>query len=200
MKARTQAAAVANAALEIDQAAAWRQIVTRDSRARFFYGVTTTGIFCRPGCASRRPLRANIRFFRTAGEARTAGFRACKRCQPSAPTRDPVRTLRSHLEAHFDRPVRLAELGRLAGLGPFTVQRLFKQAMGVSPSQYQRALRAGSLRSALKRGTAVTEAVYEAGFGSSSRAYEGAGLGMTPARFADGGRGERISYATARSE
>src|ERR1035438_10355103 len=111
----------------------------------------------------------------------------------------PVDKVRAHIEAHHDRPVSLAELGRLVRLSPFTVQRLFKQAMGVSPLQYQRALRAGSLRSALKQGDSVTDAIYNAGFGSSSRAYEGAQLGMTPARFAQGGRGEQIGYTTAKS-
>ncbi len=85
------------------------------------------------------------------------------------------------------------------GLSPFTVQRLFKRELGVSPLQYHRALRAGSLRTALKQGDNVTDAIYNAGFGSSSRAYEGAQLGMTPARFAQGGRGEQIGYTTARS-
>jgi AraC family transcriptional regulator of adaptative response/methylated-DNA-[protein]-cysteine methyltransferase len=93
----------------------------------------------------------------------------------------------------------LAELGRIAGLSPFTVQRLFKRELGVSPLQYQRALRAGSLRNALKKGASVTDAIYQAGFGSSSRAYEGAPLGMTPARFAQGGRGETINWASASS-
>jgi AraC family transcriptional regulator of adaptative response/methylated-DNA-[protein]-cysteine methyltransferase len=108
--------------------------------------------------------------------------------------------IRAHVEAHLDRPVPLAELARVAGLSPFTVQRLFKKEVGVSPLQYQRALRAGRLRSELKQGGTVTDAIYEAGFGSSSRAYEGAALGMTPARFAQGGSGERISFTTARSQ
>jgi AraC family transcriptional regulator of adaptative response/methylated-DNA-[protein]-cysteine methyltransferase len=95
--------------------------------------------------------------------------------------------------------VPLAELGRVTGLSPFTVQRMFKQQLGVSPLQYQRALRAGGLRNALKQGGTVTNAIYEAGFGSSSRAYEGAALGMTPARFAKGGQGEQIGWCTARS-
>jgi AraC family transcriptional regulator of adaptative response/methylated-DNA-[protein]-cysteine methyltransferase len=84
-------------------------------------------------------------------------------------------------------------------MSPFTVQRLFKREMGVSPLGYQRALRARSLRSALKQGDTVTNAIYAAGFGSSSRAYDGAQLGMTPARFAQGGKGERIAYTTSRS-
>ncbi len=107
--------------------------------------------------------------------------------------------VRAYIEAHLDRPVRLAELGRVARLSPFTVQRLFKREMGVSPLQYQRALRAGKLRDALKKGGAVTDAIYSAGFGSSSRAYEGNQLGMTPARFAQGGKGERIAYTAART-
>jgi AraC family transcriptional regulator of adaptative response/methylated-DNA-[protein]-cysteine methyltransferase len=107
--------------------------------------------------------------------------------------------IRTHIEKHLDRPVRLAELGRVARLSPFTVQRLFKREMGVSPLQYQRALRAGRLRSALKEGETVTDAIYTAGFGSSSRAYEANQLGMTPARFAEGGKGERIGYCAAPS-
>ena len=103
------------------------------------------------------------------------------------------------IEGNFDRPVRLEELGRITGMSPFTVQRLFKREMGVSPLAYQRALRAGSLRKALKQGDDVTTAIYEAGFSSSSRAYEGAQLGMTPSRFAEGGKGEQISWCTARS-
>jgi AraC family transcriptional regulator of adaptative response/methylated-DNA-[protein]-cysteine methyltransferase len=107
--------------------------------------------------------------------------------------------VRAYVEANLDRTARLEELGRVAEMSPFTVQRLFKREMGVSPLSYQRALRARSLRSALKQGETVTNAIYEAGFGSSSRGYEGAQLGMTPARFKKGGAGERIGWATAAS-
>ena len=184
-----------------DAEAAWERVLARDPKAAFFYGVTTTGVFCRPGCASRRPLKANVRFFRSASEALAAGFRPCRRCRPTIATAGGGLSdkIRAHLEDHFDRPVSLKELGRIAGLSPFTVQRIFKQAMGVSPLQYQRALRAGRLRGALKRGDTVTDAIYEAGFGASSRGYEGAALGMTPTRFAQGGRGERIGWCAARS-
>jgi AraC family transcriptional regulator of adaptative response/methylated-DNA-[protein]-cysteine methyltransferase len=200
VSSKQQSAQLAAPNPAIDPEAAWRQVLSRDPSALFFYAVTTTGIFCRPGCASRRPLRANVRFFGSVVEARAAGFRPCKRCTPAEDSPpDKMQQVCAYLEAHHDRPVPLAELGRVAGLSPFTVQRLFKQAMGVSPLQYQRALRASSLRSALKQGGSVTNAVYEAGFGSSSRAYEGAALGMTPARFAQGGRGEQIGYTTARS-
>lgn len=185
----------------LDPEAAWKKVVARDAAARFFYAVVTTGIFCHPGCVSRRPLHANVRFFLTAGDALAAGFRPCRRCRPTAATTwgSPVEEIRAHIEANLDRPVRLAELARIVKLSPFTVQRLFKREMGVSPMQYQRAMRASRLRGALKQGDRVTDAIYDAGFGSSSRAYEGNQLGMTPARFAQGGRGERIGYAAARS-
>jgi AraC family transcriptional regulator of adaptative response/methylated-DNA-[protein]-cysteine methyltransferase len=186
----------------IDPDAAWQNVLTRDRSAGFFYAVTTTGVFCHPSCSSRRPSRENVRFFATAVEAQSAGFRPCKRCKPTtaAARRNPVDKIRAHIEAHFDRRVSLAELGRVSGMSPFTAQRLFKQAMGVSPLEYQRVLRVGSMRDALKQGESVTDAIYGAGFGSSSRAYESAQFGMTPARFAQGGRGERIAYTTARSK
>jgi AraC family transcriptional regulator of adaptative response/methylated-DNA-[protein]-cysteine methyltransferase len=181
----------------LDPEIAWKQLAARDRNARFVYGVTTTGVFCRPGCASRKPLRENVRYFQTAEEARVAGFRACKRC--TIAWSSPLDEIRRYIEKNLDRPVQLKELGRVAGLSPFTVQRLFKREMGVSPLQYQRAMRAGRLRSALKRGESVTDAIYTAGFGSSSRAYEGNQLGMTPARFAQGGKGEQIAFTTART-
>ena len=188
----------------VDSGLAWKQLVARNPQARFFYGVATTGVFCRPNCSSRRPLRANVRFFRSAAEARAAGFRACKRCGPADGSpldkgSAAANRVRAYIEAHLDRRVRLEELGRVVGLSPFTVQRLFKREMGVSPLQYQRALRANGLRQALKKGSTVTSAIYEAGFGSSSRAWEGAQLGMTPSRFAKGGKGERIGYCAAPS-
>lgn len=199
MKNNVQLATVDRDVPTIDVERAWQQVCKRDGSARFFYAVATTGVFCRPDCKSRRPLRANVRFFETSAAALGAGFRACKRCRPSAPRRDSLAQIRAFIEANLDRAVSLAELGRVAGMSPFTVQRTFKQEMGVSPLQYQRSLRAGRLRDALRRNGRVTDAIYEAGFGSSSRAYEGAQLGMTPARFAKGGEGERIGWCSAPS-
>jgi AraC family transcriptional regulator of adaptative response/methylated-DNA-[protein]-cysteine methyltransferase len=185
----------------IDAESAWAQVLARDAQATIYYAVLTTGVFCRPACTSRRPLRENVRFFMSPEQAQAAGFRPCRRCKPTASAAggNSLERVRKHLEANLDRRVGLEELGRVAGLSPFTVQRVFKQTMGVSPSQYQRALRAGSLRSELKSGASVTDAIYNAGFNSSSRAYDADALGMTPARFAAGGRGERIGYATGRT-
>ena len=197
--AKTQPAVPRSPNPQIDPEAAWNKLLARDPNADFFYAVMTTGVFCRPGCASKRPLRVNVRFFRTAGQAHAAGFRPCKRCNPTAAPGDALDHMRAHIEANADRKVSLAELGRVAGMSPFTVQRLFKREMGASPLQYQRALRAGNLRDALRKGTTVTNAIYEAGFGSPSRVYENTQLGMTPARFAQGGRGEQIGFATART-
>jgi AraC family transcriptional regulator of adaptative response/methylated-DNA-[protein]-cysteine methyltransferase len=182
---------------KIEEQAAWQQLLSRDTNANFFYAVATTGVFCRPNCKIRLPLRENTRFFATVEDARGAGFRACMRCKPEAPARpSAVVQMCAYLERNLDRPVRLAALGKLTGISPFTAQRLFKQAMGATPSQYQRAIRANALRSELRDGdTNVTNAVYEAGYGSSSRAYESSPLGMTPGRFLAGGRGETIRFA-----
>ena len=200
MKSNVQFATMDQAVKTFDDNHAWQQLCERDGSARFFYAVATTGVFCRPDCKSRRPLRSNVRFFETTAAAQAAGFRPCKRCKPSVTaTRSPLEKVRAHIEANLDRAVSLAELGRLAGMSPFTVQRTFKHEMGVSPLQYQRSLRAGRLRGALKQNGRVTDAIYEAGFGSSSRAYEGAQLGMTPARFAKGGEGEQIGWASGPS-
>ena len=185
--------------IALDTEAAWEKLLRRDASAGLFYAVTTTGVFCRIGCASRAPLRKNVRFFGTAAEAGAAGFRPCARCKPNAASSNSLDKVRAHIERNFDRAVPLAELARVAEMSLFTVQRLFKQQMGVSPLQYQRALRAERLRAALKGGNSVTDAIYDAGYSSPSRAYSGAQLGMKPARFAHGGEGERIGFASAQS-
>jgi len=182
----------------IEDERAWEQLTRRDRNAQFFYAVTTTGVFCRPDCKSRRPRREHVRFFLSTDAAQDAGFRPCKRCKPTH-SRIRLDQVRAYIERNLDRAVSLAELGRMAEMSPFTVQRVFKQEMGVSPLQYQRSLRASRLRGTLKKSGRVTDAIYEAGFGSSSRAYEGTQLGMTPARFAQGGKGERIGWCSASS-
>src|SRR5690242_7492283 len=132
---------------------AWSIVQSRDPQAdgRLFYGVRSTRIFCRPSCPSRRPTRGNVEFFPDLIQALRAGYRPCKRCNPAgiAPEAQTVQTLCEHLNRNPDRPVKLAELARIAGLSPFTVQRLFQRVLGISPAQYQSQKRASAFRETL---------------------------------------------------
>lgn len=181
---------------------AWTIIQTRDARAdgQLFYGVRTTRVFCRPSCPSRRPGRGNVEFFSDLINAFRAGYRPCKRCNPAgiAPEAQTVQTLCAHLNENLDHTVKLAELARIAGMSPFTVQRLFRRVLGVSPSQYQSHKRAEAFRDSLTASdTRITDAIYEAGYSSSSRAYSGKHLGMKPQDYRNRGRGQAIGYAAA---
>lgn len=193
-------AKVVEMAVAFDAEQAWQQVQARDSSAdgRFVYAVETTGIFCRPSCPSRRPTRQNVRFFADADAATAAGYRACRRCHPAGEHAEAemVRRMCGYLDQHVDRTVTLQTLGRLMGMSPFTVQRMFERVLGVSPRHYQIDRRHALLRDRLAGGSAVTDAIYEAGFSSSSRMYEGAAarLGMRPERFRKGGMGEEIRF------
>src|SRR5512134_1499123 len=183
----------------------WTSVLTRD-RGRdgtFVFAVATTGIYCRPSCPARRPRRENVRFFTRPDDAEAAGFRACRRCRPRA-ARDPrsawIERVCRRIEERNGERVRLAELSAAAGVSPYHLQRTFKRALGVSPRQYAETLRAASLKAQLKGGRPVTEATYEAGYGSPSRVYEKAHaqMGMTPGAYGRGGKGMRIAYGIAR--
>jgi len=187
------------------EAIRWQQVLARDPVANgaFVYAVASTGIYCRATCASRRPQRRHVRFFPTTAAARAAGFRACKRCKPDevAPTHQHSRAIAqvcAFLKKNPDRAVTLEELGRLTGMSPFTLQRSFKSVLGVSPRQYAAACRLENLRDGLKKpGARVTDAIYDAGFNSSSRAYARTteALGMRPKEFRGGGESQQIRYA-----
>jgi AraC family transcriptional regulator of adaptative response/methylated-DNA-[protein]-cysteine methyltransferase len=187
----------------LDAELAWRQVLARDGAGDgvFVYAVESTGVFCRPSCPSRRPARRNVRFYADADAALAAGYRACRRCHPAGEhaEAETVRGLCAYLDRNIDRVVTLQELGRLTGMSHFTVQRMFERVLGVSPRGYQIERRSSQLRDHLAEGRAVTEAIYEAGFSSSSRMYEGAEerLGMRPERFRKGGLGERIRFLVA---
>jgi AraC family transcriptional regulator of adaptative response/methylated-DNA-[protein]-cysteine methyltransferase len=180
----------------------WRALVARDARSdgRFWYGVATTGVFCRPSCASRRPRRANVRFFASPQAALAAGFRACKRCRPLAP-RDPaaarLEAVARHIAAHADERLPLARLAARASLSAAHFQRRFKAMFGVSPKAYQDGVRLARLKTGLRRGSAVLDAIVGAGYSSTSRVYGEAtrNLGMTPSAYRAGGAGETISFA-----
>jgi AraC family transcriptional regulator of adaptative response/methylated-DNA-[protein]-cysteine methyltransferase len=181
----------------------WETLTKRDPRAygAFVYGVLTTGVYCRPACASRLPRRENVRFFESSKDAEQSGFRPCKRCKPEAPEweQPPIRAV---LEAcrrieKADAPPSLKELAAAAGLSVFHFQRLFKKIVGVTPKQYTLQNRSNRLRERLTKGSTVTEAMYDAGFGSSSRFYEKATstLGMKPSLYKKGAQDVAIRFA-----
>jgi AraC family transcriptional regulator of adaptative response/methylated-DNA-[protein]-cysteine methyltransferase len=184
----------------------WRAVLGRaaDSDGRFFYAVRTTGVYCRPTCPSRRPRRENVEFFGTTAQAESAGYRACRRCTPSnghGPVSAPERVRRACqlIDAAEDKPD-LRAIAEAAGLSPFHFHRLFKRLVGVTPREYVAARHTGRLRESLQRGASVTEAIYDAGFSSSSRVYEIADetLGMTPGAYRAGAPGLTITYAVTR--
>ncbi|MGU7783329.1 bifunctional DNA-binding transcriptional regulator/O6-methylguanine-DNA methyltransferase Ada [Burkholderia sp. PU8-34] len=182
--------------------ARWNAVTARDPHAdgAFFYAVRTTGVFCRPTCASRLPRREHVAFFDDPAAARAAGFRPCKRCQPEGLPRelDIVNRACAVLDAHAER-LTLQQLSDAVHVSPFHLQRLFKRVVGVSPRQYQAAHRGAALRQALQSGQPVTQAAIDAGFNSPSRLYASVPreLGMAPSAFRRHGAGLRIDYATA---
>lgn len=182
----------------------WDAVARRDRGAdgQFFYAVASTMVFCRPSCPSRRPRRDRVRFFESAAAASAAGFRACRRCRPDEqPASDAaISRAAGYLATHAEQPVSLRALARVARMSPFHLQRRFKQALGISPREFQAARRAERFRHALRAGQDVAGAVYEAGYGSPSRVYEAppTGSGMSPAVYRRGGEGTRIGFVTMR--
>jgi AraC family transcriptional regulator, regulatory protein of adaptative response / methylated-DNA-[protein]-cysteine methyltransferase len=183
--------------------AMWQAVLDRDKRydGQFVFAVRTTGVYCRPSCPARRPRRENVRFFDQPAQAEATGYRPCQRCHPAQaappePNLELVQAICRVLDEQADRPPTLADLGRLFALSPFHLQRTFKRIVGVTPKQYAAAQRAERLKRHLKEKTTVTEALYEAGYSSSSHAYgEAAGqLGMPPATYRRGGQATAITF------
>jgi len=179
----------------------WKALVEREPRAagEFVYGVFTTGVYCRPACASRLPNRQNVRFFESGKEAERAGFRPCRRCRPDALEQPHTRAVLKACERIDEDELlpSLKELAQGAGLSPFHFQRLFKKTIGVTPKQYAMERRASRLREHLRKGSSITGAMYEAGFASSSRFYEKATatLGMKPSAYKNGAQDVQIRFA-----
>jgi len=191
------------AATATEQNPRWARVLARDRSVdgQFYYSVATTGIYCRPSCASRAANPKNVRFHDSIADAEAAGFRACKRCKPDQPSADVqnaeivARICRLIEQAEEIPP--LDELAKVAGLSPGYFHRVFKAVTGVTPSDYAAAHRAGKVRDELGRSDSVTEAIYGAGFNSSGRFYEKSDemLGMTPTDYRAGGANAEIRFA-----
>jgi AraC family transcriptional regulator of adaptative response/methylated-DNA-[protein]-cysteine methyltransferase len=185
----------------------WQALKDRDARrdGQFWYGVITTGVYCRPSCAARRPNPENVRFFDSLAAAQRSGLRPCKRCRPDQPimpgTLATLLELCRHVEKHPEQAHSLASLARHSGLSQFQVHRLFKSLLRLTPKSYIDAVRLRSLKRKLRDSASVTEAIYDAGFESSSAVYGrmDAHLGMTPRRYRAGGAGVQVSFAFGRT-
>jgi AraC family transcriptional regulator of adaptative response/methylated-DNA-[protein]-cysteine methyltransferase len=185
----------------------WQAVEKRDPNfdGKFVYAVRSTGVYCRPSCPSRRPLRKGVVFFAEPGAAEREGFRACLRCggRKDAANENRAGQICRYIDAHIAEETRitLAALAVEFKMSPFHLQRMFKRTMGASPREYAEARRLGLWKSQVRQGrdVSVTAALYEAGYGSSSRLYEKAAarLGMTPAIYRKGGAGMKIEYVIA---
>jgi AraC family transcriptional regulator of adaptative response/methylated-DNA-[protein]-cysteine methyltransferase len=186
----------------------WQAVMTRDARfdGQFVFAVSSTKVYCRPSCPSRRPHRERVSFFDLPDAAEKAGYRACLRCQPRSGGVDPQlelvqRVCRLLDSASESETMKLTELAAQVGVSAFHLQRTFKRVMGISPRQYLAARRFGNFKQLVRDGESVTSALYDSGFNSSSRLYEHTAdeLGMTPATYGRGGRGVKIDYTIVAS-
>lgn len=185
----------------------WAAVVARDRHAdgTFVYSVKTTGVYCRPSCAARRPNPANVGFHQTPADAERAGFRPCRRCRPNEPKVEGAQAAKIAAVCRAiesaDVAPSLASLARIAGLSPYHFHRVFKAATGVTPREYAAAHRAKRVREQLvRRNTTVTEAIYEAGYNSSGRFYSSVQqtLGMTATDYRSGGAKAHIRFAVGK--
>lgn len=184
----------------------WQAVIAKDSKfdGKFVFAVSSTRIYCRPSCPSRRPCRERVSYFRLPEAAEQAGFRACRRCHPKRATSiDPqvkmVQRACRYIETQDETSVTLANLAEHIGISAFHLQRVFKKIMGITPRQYADACRIGKFKTRVRESGSVAGAMYDAGFSSSSRLYARAAaeLGMTPATYGRGGRGAIINYTIA---
>ena len=180
----------------------WQAVLNRDAGqdGRFVFAVSSTGVYCRPSCPSRRPRRENVTFFAQPNDAEKAGYRACLRCRPKAiggnAQMELVKAVCRYIEQHLDEPITLARLGSAFRQSPFHLQRTFKSVLGISPRAYADSCRVNQLKHNLRAGHSVTRAMYDAGYSSSSRLYErtASQLGMTPDKYRRGAIAAPIRY------
>jgi AraC family transcriptional regulator of adaptative response/methylated-DNA-[protein]-cysteine methyltransferase len=178
----------------------WQAVVERNNQYddQFVYAVRSTGVFCRPSCPSRRPDPKHVSFFLSPVNAEAEGYRACKRCKPNeeSPRVALIQKVCRFIEQNLDQPIRLSALSKETGLTTHHLLRTFKRALGITPRQYADQCRLKFLKSGLREGNGIAEAIYGAGYGSASRIYERSNeqFGMTPRTYVQGGKGMRIRY------
>src|SRR5215471_5475950 len=183
----------------------WAATRARDRRAdgTFVLAVRSTHIYCRPSCPARRPLRRNVIFYRTREEAEKNGYRPCLRCRPNEISGSVALVQRAadHLAQSSEESLSLRELARTLGATQSTLRRAFLQVTGLKPRELAEALRLKHFKALLRTGRSITDALYETGYGSSSRVYERSNsqLGMTPATYRKGGQGMKLGYVIAKS-
>jgi AraC family transcriptional regulator, regulatory protein of adaptative response / methylated-DNA-[protein]-cysteine methyltransferase len=185
----------------------WQAVLDRDISldGAFVFGVSSTGIFCRPSCPAKRPRRDNVSFYDDPLQAEEQGYRACLRCRPKAIDGNPqstlVRAICRYIEQHIEDRLTLSLLAKEFRRSPFHLQRTFKSMLGVSPKAYIDAIRLQQVKHNLQAGHSVTTALYAAGYGSSSRLYErtAAQLGMTPEKYRRGAVAAVVRYTIASS-
>lgn len=184
----------------LNETECWQAVLNRDIHydGKFVTAVKSTGIYCRPSCPSRHPLRQNVNFYATPEAAVQAGFRPCRRCRPDEVDAQValVQQACAYIDAHLENAPTLDELGAQLHVSPFHLQRMFKRVTGVSPRQYAETKRLERFKQGLREGESITRALYDAGFNSSSRLYPGQ-LGMTPSEYRKGGKGMSIQYTIA---
>lgn len=184
----------------------WQAVKNNDVKfnGAFVYGVNSTKIYCKPSCSSRQPKRENVKFFVSFQTAEKDGFRACRRCRPKSekPNQQAEIVLRACGFLEMDEQLTLEDLSAKLDLSPAYLQKIFKEIIGVSPKKYVEQKRLEKFKSELQKGSEVTEAMYESGYGSSSRLYENVSekLGMTPAVYKKGGKDLKIEYAIIETE
>ncbi len=186
----------------------WNAVLARDASrdGSFVFAVRSTGIYCRPSCPARRPKREQVSFYSLPEAAEQAGFRACKRCHPQRvrvndPQIELVRSVCHIIDEHHEEEVTLERLSSITNVNAQHLQRTFKQLMGITPRQYAESRKLERFKAGVKQGSSITEAMYDAGYGSSRALYEKSSsqLGMTPATYGRGGKGMRIVYTIADS-
>lgn len=179
----------------------WQAVQHRDASkaGAFVYAVKTTKIFCRPGCASRLPLRENVEFFSHASAARDAGFRACKRCEPERRPQREAQLVTACRLLEGEARISTQALAKATGFSVAHFLRAFKAQFGVTPQQYRRRVVTERARALVLAGRRPDDAAADSGFGSASRFYEGLSseLGMTMRAARRGAKNEVISFASA---